>query len=301
VTDPPAGQTVSGIVALGAIASDDVAVSQVQFKVDGAAVGAPVTSPPFMTQWDSRTATLGSHSITAEASDAAGHRATSAVVLVMVDNSAPPPATITATKVATAQSRGQMTAKSSVAVPAGRQVVAFVASDGPLAAGAQQTTVSGSGLSWSLVKRSNTQAGVVEIWTARTTAQLTSLSVTATPSRAGYDGLLAVFGFANASGVGVAGGGGAPTGAPDIYLPGIGTGSWVFAVGNDWDRSVARTPVTGQVLQHQWLDGKAGDTFWVQSTAAPNTAPGLVTIHDSAPTNDRWNMAAVEVLPAPGP
>jgi Bacterial Ig domain/Lysyl oxidase len=300
VTDPSTGQTVSGIVAFGAIASDDVGVVGVQFKVDGVAVGAAVTTPPFMTQWDSRTATQGSHSITAVASDAAGHQTTSAPVTVTVDNSAPPPATITATKLATAQSRGPMTASSAAAVPSGRQLVAFVASDGPSGAGGQQTTVSGGGLTWTLVKRSNSQAGVAEIWTARTTAQLASLSVAATPSKTGYDGLLAVFGFANASGVGVAGAGGAPTGAPDTYLPGIGTGSWVFAVGNDWDRAVARTPAAGQVLQHQWLDTSAGDTFWVQSTTAPNTAPGLVTVHDSAPTNDRWNLAAVEVLPSPG-
>ena len=63
---------------------------------------------------------------------------------------------------------------------------------------------------------------------------------------------------------------------------------------------MARTPVSGQVLKDQWLATSVGDLFWVQSTAAPNTAPGLVTIHDNAPTNDRWNYAAVEVLPAPG-
>ena len=38
----------------------------------------------------------------------------------------------------------------------------------------------------------------------------------------------------------------------------------------------------------------------MQSTAAPSTAPGLVTIHDNAPTNDRWNYAAVEVTPVAG-
>ena len=57
---------------------------------------------------------------------------------------------------------------------------------------------------------------------------------------------------------------------------------------------MARTPASGQQLQDQWVDTGSGDTFWVQSTAAPNSAPGL---HDSAPTNDRWNYAAVEVTP----
>ena len=56
----------------------------------------------------------------------------------------------------------------------------------------EQATVSGSALRRSLVERSNTQAGVVEIWTARTTAELNSRSVTVTASRTGCDGLLAL-------------------------------------------------------------------------------------------------------------
>ena len=42
-----------------------------------------------------------------------------------------------------------------------------------------------------------------------------------------------------------------------------------------------------------------GDTFWLQSTLMPSSAQGLVTIHDNAPTNHRWNYAAVEVTAAP--
>jgi hypothetical protein len=78
-------------------------------------------------------------------------------------------------------------------------------------------------------------------------------------------------------------------------------GSWVWGVGNDWDRAVARTPVSGQILQQQWVDTRVGDTFWVQSTGGPQAAPGIVTLHDNAPTNDRWNMTAVEITAAPGP
>jgi len=47
------------------------------------------------------------------------------------------------------------------------------------------------------------------------------------------------------------------------------------------------------------VDAASGDTFWTQSTPAPNPALGLVTIHDNAPTNDQWNYAAVEVVAAP--
>jgi hypothetical protein len=105
-----------------------------------------------------------------------------------------------------------------------------------------------------------------------------------------------VLAFTNASGAGIVGRAGAPTGAPDVYLPGVFAGNWVFAVGNDWDKAIGRTPVSGQVLVHQRIDTQSGDTFWVQSTAAPSLADGLVDIHDTAPTTDQWNYAAVEIV-----
>ena len=89
---------------------------------------------------------------------------------------------------------------------------------------------------------------------------------------------------------------GAPTGAPDIFLQGVIAGDRVSAVGNDWDQAVARTAVSGQVLLHQRVDTQTGDTFWVQSITAPSTANALVDIHDSAPTTDQWNYAAVEIV-----
>jgi hypothetical protein len=88
----------------------------------------------------------------------------------------------------------------------------------------------------------------------------------------------------------------APSGAPDIYIPGVSAGNWVFAVGNDWDNAIARTPVSGQYLVHQRVDTSVGDTYWVQATTTPSAATALVDIHDSAPTTDRWNYCAVEIV-----
>ena len=84
----------TGIVPLAATASDNVAVTSVQFKLDGATLGAPLTSPPFQMSWDTRMAAPGQHTLTAEALDAAGNKGVSTSVIVNVDNSAPPPATI---------------------------------------------------------------------------------------------------------------------------------------------------------------------------------------------------------------
>jgi hypothetical protein len=87
LTAPTAGSTVSGAsVTLSATAADNVAVSGVQFKVDGNNVGSEDTASPFSIAWDSRTATNGSHTITAVARDAAGNSTTSSSVSVTTNN-----------------------------------------------------------------------------------------------------------------------------------------------------------------------------------------------------------------------
>ena len=171
-----------------------------------------------------------------------------------------------------------------------------MAYDGP-PTGAQTAQVTGAGLTWTLVKRSNAQRGNSEIWFAKPAGALSGATVTAeTVGSTGWYGSLVVIAFRNAAGVGIAGAQSAPSGAPNIYVPGVAEGNWVFAVGNDWDGAVARTPVAGQVLVHQRVETAVGDTFWVQSTAAPATALGIVEIRDTAPVNHQWNYAAVEIV-----
>lgn len=175
-------------------------------------------------------------------------------------------------------------------------LLAFVAYDGPLNS-AQTANVSGAGLTWTLLERSSTQAGTAEIWSALANGTLSNLTVSSQPGNgSGYHGSLTVIAFTNAFGTSVVGRAGAPSGEPDIYIPGVIAGDWVFAVGNDWDRAIVRTPVIGQELVHQKVDTTVGDTFWVQSTTSPSAANGLVDIHDTQPTNDRWNYAAVEIV-----
>jgi hydrogenase maturation factor HypE len=86
----PTGGTVSGITTLTANASDNVAVSAVQFRVDGGNVGSPDPAAPYTVTWDTTTVSSGPHSITAVASDAAGNVTTSAAVPVTVANSTDP-------------------------------------------------------------------------------------------------------------------------------------------------------------------------------------------------------------------
>src|SRR5712671_5921473 len=89
ITSPAAGATVSGRVNVAAAASDNVGVAGVQFKLDGANLGAEVTAAPYAVSWDTATASNASHVLTAVARDVAGNLATSAAVSVTVANLSP--------------------------------------------------------------------------------------------------------------------------------------------------------------------------------------------------------------------
>jgi hypothetical protein len=295
ITTPNAGSTVSAVVTVAANAASGQGIASVTFYVDGAQIGTPITAPPFLTTWDTETSTAGQHALTATAIDSTGNSGTSPGVTVTVDNSHPPNV-IGKDVVVSVDGSGPMTAPMITTSQNGELLVAFVCYDGP--SGSPQTAaVSSPGVTWRLVKRSNHQAGTAEIWIAYASDSPETFTVTAQPGvGTAYHGSLTVIAFTNASGPGIVNQMSAPSGAPDIYLPGVSAGNWVFAVGNDYDNAIARTLVSGQVLVHQRVDAAVGDTYWVQSTAAPSTATGLVDIHDSAPTGDQWNYAAVEIV-----
>lgn len=89
VSSPTHGSAVRGMVPLLATASDNVGVAGVQFKLDGANLGAEITTAPYAASWNSLLASEGSHTLTAVARDAAGNTATAGAVVVFVDNRAP--------------------------------------------------------------------------------------------------------------------------------------------------------------------------------------------------------------------
>ncbi|MDZ4107742.1 MAG: Ig-like domain-containing protein [Nitrosomonas sp.] len=87
ITAPSGGSTVTGSsVMISANAADDIGVSGVQFLLDGANLGAEVTTPPYAVTWDSTAVADGPHIITAVARDADGNTTTSAGVSVTVAN-----------------------------------------------------------------------------------------------------------------------------------------------------------------------------------------------------------------------
>ena len=85
---PVSGATVSGTTTIAATAQDDIGVTKVEFAVDGTRI-ATVATEPFATTWDTRTFALGTHTVTATASDAAGHTAATATTVTIADLAAP--------------------------------------------------------------------------------------------------------------------------------------------------------------------------------------------------------------------
>ena len=184
-------------------------------------------------------------------------------------------------------------------------LLAFVSTDAPFIG--TNTTVSsmtGAGLTWTLVRRTNVQRGTAEIWRAFAAGTLTNVTVTATLSSSQVASMTVVTfkgadttGTNGAGAIGATGTMSAATGAPTASLVTTRNNSWVFGVGNDWDGAAARTPGTNQGLVHQLLLTRL-DTFWVQKQNATTPLSGTtVTINDTAPTNHRYNLTLVEVLP----
>ena len=298
IASPAAGTTVSGQVQVSASVSDKLdAISSVQFYLNGLPLGSPVTSPPYATTWFTTLASNGANTLTAQATDVSGNTGVSAPVTVTVENPGSPGPCFVMDVNVSAEGRGTQTTPAFTNTEAGEQLLAFVGADGPSGGGRQSATVSGAGLTWTLVKRANARSGDAEIWTATASKPLAGATVTSTLSAGAYDQSLTVISMEMSNGVGASVSGSAANGAPSVSLKTTEDGTLVFAVGNDYDKATARTLGVNQVMLHQDLDTGTGDTYWSQYTGQITGSAGeTVTMNDTAPTADQWNMAAVELL-----
>lgn len=300
VTTPAAGATVVGTVTLEAraTAAAPATVSSVQYLLDGEPLGAPRTQAPYRLAWS--TGPLpGTHALAAQVIDSNGMVGSAPVEVVHVARSRTAGLAIDAQ--ASADGHGTVRTGAFSTNTAGDTLLALVGLDGPQAV-RQSTTVTGAGLRWHLCRRANAQAGDAEIWTAHAASVLRHVRVASTPTAGGFAAQLVVLAMAGALGVGAGATAAGPGGAPSVALTTTGARSDVVLVGSDWDQAIARTPDAGQQLLREWVDAADGDTFWVQAPTGPIASAGSrVTLGDTAPTSDRWDLAAVEVRAAPLP
>jgi len=195
--------------------------------------------------------------------------------------------------VSSGQARNSATANVSTTA-AGDLLVAFVAAKAP-AGKHQSATVSASGLKWTFVGRDNTGRGDAEVWVARAAGKLHNLRVTAAEQFRGWGVKITVIAYKSATGIGAKATSHSSSGAPTGKLRTSKPNSWVFAVGVDWLNGALRTVGAGQVMISQSTDTQHA-TYWVQATKSVTPKAGtLVTINDTKPARDPYNMVLVEI------
>ncbi len=177
-------------------------------------------------------------------------------------------------------------------------LTAFITSDGPTAA-QSFSSVTTNGLTWTLRQRANTQTGTAEIWTAPAPNTLTNAVVTANRARTSYRGAMVVTAFsgANTTTIGASASANASTGASSVSLTPTQANSVIWGVGYSKATATSRTVGPDQTMVDQYLGGSTG-TSWFQRRTDPTLAPGTaVTLNNPSPTNQKWNMVAIEILP----
>jgi len=87
ITSPAAG-TVSGTITIAASAADNDQVASVQFRIDGANLGAPVTSSPYQITQDTHGLVNGGHTYSAIVTDRVGNQQSTAVSVTVANTPA---------------------------------------------------------------------------------------------------------------------------------------------------------------------------------------------------------------------
>lgn len=186
-------------------------------------------------------------------------------------------------------------------------LLAFISADSTGSPNTTVQSVSGGGLTWTLVARTNAQMGTSEIWRAFAPNVLNGASVSATLSQSVVSTIevMTLSGVdtsgTNGSGaIGAIGSGYDSSGAPSATLVTTKNNSMVVGSGNDYDNAVARIPASGQSLVHETFSS-TGDTYWVQVQNGPVPLSGTtITLMDVAPTSDQYNFSICEILAAGG-
>src|SRR5713101_5100214 len=91
ITSPASSALIAGIIPVYASATDATAVAGVQFKLDGANLGAEVIAAPYVTLWNTTLSASGTHVLSAVARDTVGNIGTATPVYVTVLNDTTPP------------------------------------------------------------------------------------------------------------------------------------------------------------------------------------------------------------------
>lgn len=178
---------------------------------------------------------------------------------------------------------------------------------GGLAATAAASNVTSTHLTWVKVGSITTQNGPVDLWRSQSASALTSEVMTVTFTASQQEYLIQAItitgadltGTNGSAAVGATNTGNGASGAQTQTLTTTRNNSWVWMAGNDWDASTARTIGSNQTMVKEFQATVNGSDFWVQRQTNTTAASGtVVTMNDTLPTADRWNIFLWEIMPA---
>ena len=179
ITSPTSGSTVGSTIPVNANVTivGGLTVMGVQFKVDGVNIGAEDTAPPYSVQWNTSTASNGSHTLTAVARDLLGIRWTSNPVTVTVFNDTTPPTVAITSPSSGATLRGTTAVSANASDNVGVVGVQFRLDGNNLGA---EDTASPYGLSWDTTAASNGTHALTAVARDAAGNSTTSVSITIT-------------------------------------------------------------------------------------------------------------------------
>ena len=132
--------------------------------------------------WNTIGVANGAHALSAVARDAAGNTTTSASLATTVSNPAGGGIAQDAMAFGDTATAATTVVTNAFSTSSSNELLLAFVSGGWVSGTTSVTGVTGGGLSWTLVRRTNTQRGTAEIWRAFAPAQLSGVSVTATLS-----------------------------------------------------------------------------------------------------------------------
>jgi hypothetical protein len=314
MTAPASGSTVTGTTTVSASVTvvGALTVTGVQFRLDGANLGAQDTAAPYSIAWDTRTTANGPHTLTAVARDMLGVEYTSDAVTVTVFNDTTPPSVALTAPSSGATVSGIVVVSASASDNVGVTGVRFFADGAPI--GAEDTSAPYT-VSWSTSAVANGAHTLTAVardaaGNTRTSEPVTvtvlndstppTVGITAPAGGATVGGTVAVSAAA-VDNIGVAGvrflADGAPIGAEDTSAPY--TVSWdtsPVANGSHTLTAIARdtagNTTTSEPVTVTVFNDTTPPTVAITAPAAGATVTGTVTV--SASASDNGTVAGVQ-------
>ncbi|MGH8312237.1 MAG: Ig-like domain-containing protein [Gammaproteobacteria bacterium] len=276
ITAPVSGATVSGVITVSATVTANTSIASVQFQLDGNALGAPLTAPPYQISWDTTAVSNGSHTLTAIATDTAGHSATSAPVVVTVSNNPPPgssPPTVSITAPANGSTISGLITVSADASENGGQItqVQFQLDGNFLGAPVTQSPYQ---ISWDTTSASNGTHALTAVATDSAGNTATSSAVSVTVSNGPPPPVVSVTSPANGATV---------SASVTVSANATDNGGQITQVQFQLDGSALGAPVTQSPYQLSWdtttaTNGSHALTAVATNNAGESTTSAPVTV-----------------------